>query len=306
MKQLAVILAVVLLPSTLLLASPASPSARRLVAELTDGNEHVPANNRIVNLLVVRGERALVPLRQALLDEDFEGRGYAAWAIAKILVNTGKRPLEMTAALHAAAASDSSYVRTLARSALSLLGQPGVVSADEGPNPWIQAVLRDAPGPDTPPELLVSALPERGGYWPDVICDRLILLGPKSLPALRRAVADEEFTARDAASRTLARLTAALEADGATPERLIASFESGVSARLAVNNALVDRLLLHGKAAIPALTAEISKPDGGAKGYAYWAVAVILRATGERPEQAMKIIKGRWRPTESPRIILGE
>jgi hypothetical protein len=308
MRILVVVFTTALVLSAGIEVQAGEPSARKLVARLTDGNEYRVANNKIVDQLVAKGEKSLAPLRQALLDEEFEGRGYAAWAIGKVLKATGRRPLEMTAALHAAAGSGNDYIRTLAGSALSILTEKTVTrSREKGwkPNPYTVAALRDTPKPGATPDEMIAALPERQGFWRDIILDRMIMAGEKSLPALQRASGDEAFGARKEAEWGLRRLSAAVSAKQATPEELIAGFASGGNETVPANNALVDRLLLHGMAAVPALVAELKDPARVRKSYAYWALAVLLRATGERPEEATKILTDRFQQGTSPISILG-
>jgi hypothetical protein len=98
---------------------PKSPTL--LVALLRDGNDHRVADNRIVDALVSVGEPALAPLRTALEDKEFRGRGYAAFALGSVLRKLGTRPPELLELLTAAAADQDPYVRALAKSARGLL-----------------------------------------------------------------------------------------------------------------------------------------------------------------------------------------
>ena len=94
-----------------------------LVRRLRDGNSHRVTNNRIVERLVALGEPALAPLIVAIQDEGFAGRGYAAWALAKVLEPMKERPADAIAALEEVAASSQGYVQALSRSGLRTLGR---------------------------------------------------------------------------------------------------------------------------------------------------------------------------------------
>lgn len=98
-----------------------SDSPLVLVAGLRDGNEFVPANNKLVEQLEAMGDRSLPALQAAVQDEQFPGRGYAAWALASVLKVTGARPPEAMELLEAARSSSNAYVSALARSGLSIL-----------------------------------------------------------------------------------------------------------------------------------------------------------------------------------------
>ncbi len=147
-------------------------------------------------------------------------------------------------------------------------------------------------------------MPKHEGHWRSIISSRLVMAGEKAIPALKRAVEDETFGAAKEAQWTLTRVTTACAAKPATPEEIIAGFTNDSKAYRA-NNALVDRLLLHGSAAIPALVAEMKKPRNQQKSYAPWALAVLLRATGERPEEAIRVLTARFKPGNSPLSLLG-
>ena len=100
-------------------ASRASP--RDLVRSLRDGNRFVAANNKVVDQLVALGKPAIEPLVEAIEDPDFAGRGYAAWALAKVLGPLDPRPAEAVALLRETAASSEGYVKALSESGLRTL-----------------------------------------------------------------------------------------------------------------------------------------------------------------------------------------
>lgn len=93
-----------------------------LAGRLVDGNPHRVANNKIVDLLVTRGQAALDALVPLVEDKTFRGRGYAAWALAKVLKAMEDRPAKALEVLRKAARSEHPYVGTLARSGLNHLG----------------------------------------------------------------------------------------------------------------------------------------------------------------------------------------
>ncbi|MFY9344722.1 MAG: hypothetical protein WAT39_19680 [Planctomycetota bacterium] len=110
-------------------SAPAEPTrqpglpkgAFALVASLRDGNEHRVANNRVVEALAALGETAVLPLQAAVADHEFTGRGYAAFALGKVLSTLATRPAAAFEALQAAARDDEPYVAALAKSGLALL-----------------------------------------------------------------------------------------------------------------------------------------------------------------------------------------
>ena len=71
--------------------------------------------------LVAAGEDSVSPLIEAIDDAGFRGRGYAAWALARVVTVLDPRPADAMEALEQAAADEDPYVRTLARSGLSQL-----------------------------------------------------------------------------------------------------------------------------------------------------------------------------------------
>ena len=73
-------------------------------------------------------------------------------------------------------------------------------------------------------------------------------------------------------------LSAVVASKPATPEELIAGFASGGNETVPANNALVDRLLQHGMAAVPALVAELKDPGKVRKWY--------CRSTSVEPREA--------------------
>ncbi|MEO6593879.1 MAG: hypothetical protein ABIP94_03905 [Planctomycetota bacterium] len=97
----------------------ASPTL--LVAQLRDGNEHVPPNNRVVKQLESIGVGSIAPLRSAIEDRAFPGRGYAAWALACVLRKAKSRDESAMATLEAARRDEDPYVAELARSGLSTI-----------------------------------------------------------------------------------------------------------------------------------------------------------------------------------------
>ena len=99
----------------------ATASPTLLVAQLRDGNEHVPVNNRVVTQLEAIGATSIAPLRAAIEDRAFPGRGYAAWALACVLRKTGSRDESALATLHTAGRDADPYVAELTRSGLSRL-----------------------------------------------------------------------------------------------------------------------------------------------------------------------------------------
>lgn len=99
----------------------ATSSPTLLVARLRDGNEHRVANNRVVERLEGIGAGALGPLRAAVEDAAFPGRGYAAWALACVLHRTGARDEATLAVLRAACRDADDYVATLATSGMKRL-----------------------------------------------------------------------------------------------------------------------------------------------------------------------------------------
>jgi tetratricopeptide (TPR) repeat protein len=107
------------------LERPADPvmetDAGKLVSKLRDGNAHRVANNAIVDQLLALGEAAVAPLTTAVSNADFPGRGYAGWALGKLLEALGTRPEAAMTALRAAAESGDPYVSTLTRSGMRKL-----------------------------------------------------------------------------------------------------------------------------------------------------------------------------------------
>lgn len=100
-------------------AALASPTL--LVAMLRDGNEHVPDNNEVVDRLQALGAASIAPLRAAIEDREFPGRGYAAWALACVLRELGSRDEAAMATLQAARRDRDPYVAELAHSGLARL-----------------------------------------------------------------------------------------------------------------------------------------------------------------------------------------
>lgn len=78
-----------------------------------------------------------------------------------------------------------------------------------------------------------------------------------------------------------------------------------VDGQVGPNNVIVDQLLLRGESAIGPLLAACKDAECKAPFYAAWALAKVLRATGQRPEDATGMFKARYEPDRSPRIILG-
>lgn len=101
--------------------APLPKGAFALVASLRDGNEHRVANNRVVAALEALGGAAVAPLHAATADELFAGRGYAAFALGKVLGKLGTKPEAAVAALQQAAAASDPYVAALAKSGLKCL-----------------------------------------------------------------------------------------------------------------------------------------------------------------------------------------
>ncbi|MDJ0974747.1 MAG: hypothetical protein QNJ98_09840 [Planctomycetota bacterium] len=199
------------------------PSARKLAARLTDGNEHRARNNQLVAKLVEQGQKSIVPLLQCVNDPEFEGRGYAAWALAEVVRKTKADPAMVVPALRVAAQSDDEYVGALARSALGRLDASHAAQRPArkprfGPSPYIQAALQEAPGPDATIEELVRRLGEREGHWQEIVLDRIIARGDAAKELLGKALDDKAFPARAYAAWGLGRVHRAL---GQKPEAVI-------------------------------------------------------------------------------------
>ena len=64
---------------------------------------------------------ALERIAKLLEDPDFGGRGYAAWALAKVLGPLDPRPAEAVALLRETADSSEGYVKALSESGLRTL-----------------------------------------------------------------------------------------------------------------------------------------------------------------------------------------
>ena len=63
------------------------------------------------------------PLVKAVGDLDFAGRGYAAWALAKVIEPIKERPAEALKVLEEAAKSSDPYVKALSVSGLRVLAR---------------------------------------------------------------------------------------------------------------------------------------------------------------------------------------
>ena len=157
-----------------------SISPRKLVAALTDGNEHRVANNVLVDQLLLHGQAAIPVVLDAVLDPAFEGRGYAAWAASVLVRGTAADPRLVRPALEMATTSRDAYVRTLAKSALDILSEEEsdeTPAAVKKPNPYIVRANAEAPGPDAPVGVLVRAMQKRGSNGREIVLDRLIARG---------------------------------------------------------------------------------------------------------------------------------
>lgn len=99
----------------------ASASPTLLVAELRDGNEYRVANNRVVDQLEAIGARSISPLVSAIRDENYPGRGYAAWALSQVLKASGLDDERALQVLREASQDEDPYVSALARSGLGNL-----------------------------------------------------------------------------------------------------------------------------------------------------------------------------------------
>ena len=90
------------------------------VRALVDGNAYRVENNRLVDRLVKQPSAAYVALMAILPDASFKGRGYAAFALGKVLaVLPTERPAAMKL-LRQLSQSGEPYVRALARSGLGV------------------------------------------------------------------------------------------------------------------------------------------------------------------------------------------
>ena len=92
-----------------------------LVKRLRDGNAHRVTNNRIVERLSELGSAAVKPLTTAIRDPGFQGRGYAAYALGRVLSGLEDPPPEAARALREVARTSTGYVRALSTSGLALL-----------------------------------------------------------------------------------------------------------------------------------------------------------------------------------------
>ena len=92
-----------------------------LVSKLRDGNEYVPANNRIVDTLEKAGAAAIPSLVAAIEDVAFPGRGYSAWALTQVLKAGGIEHEQAMRVLQKALRDSDPYVVVLTRSGLSTL-----------------------------------------------------------------------------------------------------------------------------------------------------------------------------------------
>ena len=92
-----------------------------LAKRLVDGNSHRVTNNRIVARLAALGDASVAPLIALLADTSFQGRGYAAIALARVVKPLKNRHAEAIGALEKNASSSDRYIRALTQSALSSL-----------------------------------------------------------------------------------------------------------------------------------------------------------------------------------------
>ena len=121
--------------------APAPPISRfgegeaaRLVARLVDGNRHVPANNRLVARLEELGDESMKPLLAAVRDPIFRGRGYAAYALGRVMKNADCKTEEGVDLLNATireCLKKSPYVVGLAVSGLKLVGEKPRLDDDD-------------------------------------------------------------------------------------------------------------------------------------------------------------------------------
>ena len=171
----------------------------KLVRRLRDGNPFVSANNPIVDQLQTRGQAAVDALADAIRDPEFEGRGYAAWALALVIVSSGSKDEGALALLESCAEEDDdSYVRLLANSGHGVLkasrapgkrGEPSIAELESAL--MIVARLAEAPFEDR---------------HCAAISARLVAFGEDAIPALSAALADTNFSGRAAAAMILGEL----------------------------------------------------------------------------------------------------
>jgi hypothetical protein len=175
-----------------------------IVRAFKDGNEHLAENNRRVNQLLEIGLLALDPLVEAVEDEDFEGRGYAALCLAKLLATNGIRPADAMEALEQARASKNGWVKTYARSGMNQLRMTKLQDDDV---PQEELVKRS-------PLLLTAQLVdgEEHTLANDEVIRRLQKMGQRSVPVLVASLEDKRFPGRASAATALGRVLKVLGA----------------------------------------------------------------------------------------------
>jgi beta-lactamase regulating signal transducer with metallopeptidase domain/HEAT repeat protein len=295
---------------------------------LRDGNEHLKADNVLVDQLLLHGKEAIEPLVRAIRDRSFSGRGYAAWALAVVMFGTESSTDAGWAALQEAARDSSGYVHALARSGMSLFvtrriavrGSAGTVAV---PGRGAAATsLLEALGKGSP-RAVSDALVARGREAIPALTERLrggspaerrraaALLGrilraagdppETTVAALREAARSEDPALVEAAGEALRNLERETPLDGEgsgaidfTPERLVRSLRDGNEHRLA-DNILVDMLLMHGEAALVPLVEAAADETFPGRGYAAWALGCLLGATGTDSPEALAVLRAASR-----------
>lgn len=199
-------------------ASEAPSKAAALVANLKDGNENRIANNKLVDELVALGADALPPLTTMAADATSDGRGYAAWALAKVLEKTGTRPQPAMEALEACTKSADPYVVALSTSGLRVLRAA----------PQRLEAPAEAPTPSESPEsafLLVARLVDGNEHRlaNNRIVAALEKIGRPSIASLIAALGDPKFPGRGYASFALGSVMKANAIQDAAAETLLRS-----------------------------------------------------------------------------------
>jgi hypothetical protein len=263
-------------------------SPRRLVGALVDGESHGAANDALLDRLLLRGRAALLPLVQAACDPDFEGRAASARALRRLARVVG--------------------------------GDPGAVEPPLVGDPVVITALFAAPPPDAPIEDLIAALGDRSGCSLAVVSDRIVMRGADAILPLLAAMKDGANPGAAFAPRVLGRV---LRATDRRPEGAMRALRgafvfaeprarwcAGVSLKelaeeddpmrgLRTAGELIpflgcagapDRFLCCGKPAIAVLAAATEDPANGSRDVAAFALAKLLRATGERPPGAVRLL----------------
>ncbi len=183
-----------------------------LAQQLRDGNRHVSNNNVLVEKLVKTGAPALHALLKVLNDENYLGRGYATYALGKVMGATKSHPLAAKMALVRGLQHKSDYVRGLSSSGLRASGLTwkglsdarDAVTAEEAKA--IKRAGTDVPWEGDDPAALAKRLRDGNAHriTNNRIVARLQALGRPAIEPLVKLLGDSSFQGRGYAAIALA------------------------------------------------------------------------------------------------------